>query len=69
MTDVAVLPFDDACASRFGALASDLAARGTPLGELDVLIASHALAVKATLVTNNVKHFTRVKGLTVENWL
>jgi tRNA(fMet)-specific endonuclease VapC len=69
VANIAVLPFDENCATHFGILAADLAARGTPIGEFDVLIAAHALTVDATLVTNNVKHFARVRELTVENWL
>jgi tRNA(fMet)-specific endonuclease VapC len=42
--------------------------RGVPIGEFDVLIAAQAVAASATLVTNNVKHFSRVHGLRVENW-
>lgn len=68
VSNVAVLPFDDACADAFGVLAAQLAARGTPIGEFDVLIASHALTVDATLVTNNIRHFARVRDLRVENW-
>jgi tRNA(fMet)-specific endonuclease VapC len=67
--NVAVMPFDDACATRYGAIASELAERGAPIGEFDVLIAAHALAIEAVLVTNNAKHFGRVKGLKLENWL
>src|ERR1700753_604613 len=63
--DVAVLPFDDDCAARFGELASDLAERGTPIGDFDVLIAAHAMTRRLILVTNNVKHFARVRGLQV----
>lgn len=66
--NVAVMPFDEACATRFGAVASDLAERGSLIGEYDVLIAAHAVALALTLVTNNVKHFSRVAGLHVENW-
>lgn len=68
VADVAVLPFDDACALHFGEIATALARRGTPIGDFDVLIAAHAVAAGATLVTNNVRHFRRVSGLTVENW-
>ena len=67
--NVAVVPFDEAGAAHFGTIAAELAGRGTPIGELDVLIAAHAMAIDATLVTNNVKHFSRVRGLDVENWL
>ena len=67
-TNVAVVPFDETCAGHYGTIASELARRGTPIGAFDVLIAAHALAIGATLVTNNVRHFSRVRGLSVENW-
>lgn len=67
--NVAVVPFDETGAAHFGTIAADLAGRGTPIGEFDVLIAAHAMAIDATLVTNNVKHFSRIRGLDVENWL
>jgi tRNA(fMet)-specific endonuclease VapC len=41
---------------------------GTPIGPLDTLIASHALALNLTLVTTNQREFQRVNGLRVENW-
>lgn len=66
---VAVLAFDKAAADASGRLAAQLAARGTPIGEIDALIAGHALSANLTLVTNNVKHFARVVGLSTENWL
>jgi tRNA(fMet)-specific endonuclease VapC len=66
--NVAVLPFDEACAVRFGKLASELVARGTPIGDFDTLIAAHAMHLGATLVTNNTKHFTKVAGLKTEDW-
>jgi tRNA(fMet)-specific endonuclease VapC len=65
---VEVIPFDAICARHFGAIGSALAAQGTPIGDFDVMIAATAVAVQATLVTNNVKHFARVRGLRVENW-
>ncbi|MEO1483762.1 MAG: PIN domain-containing protein [Myxococcota bacterium] len=42
--------------------------KGTPIGPLDTLIAAHALALDATLVTDNVPEFKRVPGLQIENW-
>ena len=69
IVDVAVVPFDDTCATRYGLLASDLAAQGSPIGDFDTLIAAHAIALDLTLVTNNGKHFLRVPELRVENWL
>lgn len=67
-TDIQVVPFDDSCAARFGVVAATLQAQGAPIGNFDALIAAHALALDLTLVTNNVKHFQRVRGLKVENW-
>jgi tRNA(fMet)-specific endonuclease VapC len=69
LSNVETLPFDETCADHFGSLAAMLAEHGTPIGDFDVLIAGHAVAVDAILVTNNMKHFTRVRGLKVENWL
>jgi tRNA(fMet)-specific endonuclease VapC len=68
LATVAVSAFDADCATEFGKLATLLADRGEPIGEADTYIASHAKAIKATLVTNNIKHFGRVAGLKVENW-
>lgn len=65
---IAVVAYDDFCAHHYGDIAADLVKRGTPLGELDVMIAAHAMALDLTLVTNNTKHFRRVRGLKVENW-
>lgn len=42
---------------------------GTPIGQMDMLIAAHALALDATLVTANEREFSRVPGLKVENWM
>ncbi|HYR29792.1 MAG TPA: PIN domain-containing protein [Thermoanaerobaculia bacterium] len=69
IADIAVMPFDASCAEMYGKIALDLAERGTPIGELDALIAAHALALNVTLVTNNTRHFSRVRGLRLENWL
>ena len=59
---------DEAAAAEFGRIGSMLAERGTPIGEFDVLIAAHAVTLRCTLVTNNVRHFSKVPGLSVENW-
>ena len=66
---VQVMPFDVAAADRFGAVATALADSGVPIGQMDTLIASHALAVTAILVTNNQKHFAKVRGLHLDNWV
>jgi tRNA(fMet)-specific endonuclease VapC len=46
-----------------------LAAKGRRMGDFDEMIAAHALALGTTLVTGNVRHFSRVSGLKVENWI
>lgn len=66
---VVVLPFDQSAADRFGTVAATLARQGVPIGDFDTLIAAHALATRLTLVTNNTKHFSRVVGLRMENWI
>lgn len=65
---VDVAPFDAEAAAAFGRVGSLLAHRGTPIGDMDTLIAAHAVALGVVLVTSNVRHFRRVAGLSVENW-
>ena len=62
------LPWDAVAATRFAAVAAALHKAGTQIGSMDAMIAGHAGAVGAVLVTNNSRHFARVAGLTVENW-
>jgi tRNA(fMet)-specific endonuclease VapC len=65
---IEVLPFDAIAASKYGLIRADLQRRGTPIGQLDMLIAAHALANGYIAVTNNVREFARVDGLVVEDW-
>lgn len=64
-----VLPFDEAAMYRYGDVRTMVEKRGKPIGALDLLIAAHALAVNAILVSNNLREFRRIDGLTVENWV
>jgi tRNA(fMet)-specific endonuclease VapC len=64
-----VLPFDTVAARRFGELKAELERRGEPLAEPDLRIAAIAVSRGLTLVTRNVRHFRRVPGLAVENWI
>lgn len=69
LTPFTLLDFDaHDCASRYGEIRCALETVGKTIGSLDMLIAAHALAVGATLVSNNTAEFDRVPGLTVENW-
>ena len=63
-----VAPFDEAATLAYGQVRHQLERRGNPIGPLDTLIAAHALSLKATVVTNNTRHFGQVPGLAVENW-
>ncbi len=67
--EVGVVPFDEAAALRYAVLAAQLARTGTPIGTLDTLVAAHALSLGLTVVTNDTRHFGRVPGLKIENWL
>lgn len=64
-----ILPWDAASAERATWISRDLAAKGTPIGRNDIMIAGHALAAECVLVTNNVREFKRVEGLHLEDWV
>ena len=57
-----------ACPRHYGRIRHELEAKGITIGSMDLLIAAHALALDATLVTNNLAHFARVKDLKTANW-
>ena len=63
-----VLSFDEEAALVGARIRAHLERRGTPIGDLDSLIAAHALARDLILVTNNLREFERVPGLQAENW-
>ena len=69
LPNLSVLPFDRASARHYGELRAELESAGTPIGDADVRIAAIARAHGLTVVTANVRHFERVAGLPVENWL
>jgi len=62
------LVFDDIASDIYGAIRAKLEVRGTPIGQLDLLIASIALVHDLILVTHNVSEFSRVPGLKLEDW-
>ncbi len=68
LSGVEVLGFDNSAVERFGFVAAALAIAGEPIGHMDTMIAAHALSVDAILVTNNLRHFSKVRDLRVENW-
>lgn len=65
---IVCLPWDADAATHFAAAAAELHLAGTPIGTMDTMIAGHAIAIDAILVTNNGRHFSRVEKLSIENW-
>jgi tRNA(fMet)-specific endonuclease VapC len=66
LSRIRILPFDAAAAADFDRLRQNKKLK--KIGRADLLIASIALAHRATLATRNVRHFGQVPGLRVENW-
>ena len=64
---VTVLSWDSEAARQYGILRSEIERQGQPMGNLDMMIGSHALAIGAILVTND-RAFSRIKKLKIENW-
>ncbi|RCJ33975.1 twitching motility protein PilT [Nostoc punctiforme NIES-2108] len=64
-----IVEFNQASATIYGSIRSDLENRGLIIGAMDMLIASHALSLGVTLVTNNVREFSRIPTLLLENWV
>jgi tRNA(fMet)-specific endonuclease VapC len=62
------LPWDDAAAEHFAMIAVTLHHAGTPIGNIDTMIAAHAIALGAVLVTSREDRFLRVAGLQLEAW-
>lgn len=63
------LPMPTQAAKLYGEIRSKLEKQGKPIGANDLWIAAHALALELTIVTNNVKEFSRVPNLELENWV
>ena len=68
LSQVNVVPFDRVMALAAATIRAQLEQQGLPIGSLDVLIAGTAVALQATLVTHNVKEFSRVEGLAIADW-
>jgi tRNA(fMet)-specific endonuclease VapC len=62
------LPMPEKAAETYGFIRADLERRGEMIGNNDLWIAAHALALGLTLITNNEREFRRVRGLKVQNW-
>lgn len=62
-------PWDEEAARHYGFLRAMLKREGKPIGNNDLLIASHARSLSAVLVTSNTKEFSRIPDLTLEDWI
>lgn len=69
LTPIEIVDFNYDAANEYGKIRTNLELKGTPIGPLDLLIASHALSLNITLVTNNVKEFNRISELKIEDWV
>lgn len=69
LSPLQILPFDEAAALAAARIRAHLERQGRPIGDLDSLIAAHALSQDLVLVTNNLREFERVPGLQCENWV
>ena len=65
---ITLIDFDVQAAYKYGEVRAALEQAGNPIGPHDTQIAAHALLLNATLVTNNLKEFKKIKGLKLENW-
>ncbi len=64
-----VIAWDESAAEQYGKIRADLEAKGKPIGAMDMMIAAHAKSINAVLITNNQRHFARIKRLKIENWV
>jgi tRNA(fMet)-specific endonuclease VapC len=69
LSDVTVLDVDQAVATKFGEVRAQLLDQGQPVASIDLMIGATALIHGLTMVTHNVLHFSKIPGLTVDDWL
>jgi tRNA(fMet)-specific endonuclease VapC len=65
---LAILDWTDGVCAHYARIRSALERAGKPIGNMDLLIASHAVSQRMVLITNNLRHFSLVPGLKVEVW-
>ncbi len=66
---VTVFPWEQSAAKFYAKVRNELQKKGQMIGNMDLMIASHALSLNAIIVTNNVSEFKRIKRLKIENWI
>ena len=62
------MKFDEKASNIYGGVRAELERKGLVIGAMDMLIAAHAISLDLILVTNNVKEFSRIPNLRLENW-
>jgi tRNA(fMet)-specific endonuclease VapC len=65
---LAILDWTNEVSGHYARIRAELERSGKPIGNMDLLIAAHAVSQRMTLVTNNLKHFSNVPGLKIEVW-
>jgi tRNA(fMet)-specific endonuclease VapC len=68
LAGVTVVPLTSEVARVYGRIRAEVETAGTPIGPLDLMIASQAVALRATLITNNIREFKRIGGLRCRDW-
>ena len=68
LAPIEIVPFNHQAAFHYGKIRTDLEKKGIMIGGMDLLIASHALSLSLTLVTNNIREFKRIPNVHLENW-
>ena len=63
-----IIDFDELQSELYGKIRMELEKSGSPLGDMDILIAAAARSKGAILVSHNIKHFSKIKGIKVEDW-
>ncbi len=69
LQELPALPWSIEAADEFGRIRAFLRHQGTPAGEFDTQIAAHAMTEKLILVTHNTRHFEKMPGLKLEDWM
>lgn len=69
LSRLTILPYDDKASVHYGWIRNALHGSGKPIGPNDLFIAAHARSLDMTLVTDNMREFSRVEGLKLENWI
>ena len=68
LKNISVLPFDESAAKEYGEIRAQLEQLGKPIGGNDLFIAAHCRTLNYVLVSHNLKEFSRVKNLKIEDW-